>query len=217
MKTILAYIKWVYHLLCDIFPIHGKNNDITSFLKRNLRRGGGVWGDNNSLLSESVLGDVKIRCYGNGHRLRIGNDVNYKSGHIKFENSNCFLSIGDQTTIENASFFVAEDSMSITVGTDCMLSGGIKIYTTDGHSIIDMASGSRINSAEKVVIGDHVWIGADVKILKGVNIGSNSIIASSAVVTRDVPSNSIAAGVPAKVIKLGVNWQRERHSPKEKN
>jgi acetyltransferase-like isoleucine patch superfamily enzyme len=91
-----------------------------------------------------------------------------------------------------------------------MLSGGIKIYTTDGHSIIDMASGSRINSAEKVVIGDHVWIGADVKILKGVNIGSNSIIASSAVVTRDVPSNSVVAGIPAKVIMHGVNWQRER-------
>ena len=210
MKTILTFIKWVYHVLCDFYPVHGNNNDITSLIRRNLRRGGGVWGDNNSMLSKSVLGDVKIRCYGNGHRLRIGKDVIFKSGHIKFENSNCLLSIGDQTTIENASFFIAEGGMSIIVGTDCMFSGGIKVYTTDGHSIIDVASGNRINSAGKVVIGDHVWIGSDVKILKGVKIGSNSIIASSAVVTSDVPSNSIVAGIPAKVIKYGVNWQRER-------
>lgn len=50
-------------------------------------------------------------------------------------------------------------------------------------------------------IGHDVWIGADVMILDGVNIGNGAIIASKAVVTKDVPSYAIAAGIPAKVIK----------------
>ena len=120
------------------------------------------------------------------------------------------MSIGEQTTIEDAQFFVAEDGMSITIGKDCMLSDRIKVYTTDGHSIIDVNLGERINHAGKVVIGDHVWIGSDVKILKGVEIGRDSVIASGAVVTGSIPPNSIAAGIPAKVIKQGVSWRRER-------
>ena len=50
-------------------------------------------------------------------------------------------------------------------------------------------------------IGSRVWIGAGVVITKGVTIGDNSIVAAGAVVTRDIPANVIAAGVPAKVIR----------------
>lgn len=210
MHIFLTIIKRVYHYLQDLIPNHGKNNEIKGIPRSSLIRGGGVWGDNNVLVSDAPLGGVKIRCYGNGHKLLIGDGVVLKSGQIKFENTNCFLSIGNQTTIEDAQFFIAEDSMSITIGKDCMFSDRIKVYTTDGHSIIDTISGERINKAEKVVIGDHVWIGSDVKILKGVEIGSNSIIASNAVVTGNIPPNAIAAGVPAKVIKQGVTWERER-------
>lgn len=210
MHLLLAFIKRIYHHLQDLYPDHGEKNETIGIPRICLTRGGGIWGDNNSLISKSPMGGVKIRCYGNGHKLTIGNDIVFKSGQIKFENSNCFMSIGDYTTIEEAHFFVAEDGMSIQVGSDCMFSGRIKVYTTDGHSIIDTISGKRVNPAKKVVIGDHVWIGSDVKILKGVEIGSNCIIASNAVVTGNIPPNSIAAGVPAKVIKQDVTWNRER-------
>jgi len=53
----------------------------------------------------------------------------------------------------------------------------------------------------KVIIGKNVWIGANVTILKDVNIGDNSIIGAGAVVTKDIPSNVIVGGVPAKIIK----------------
>lgn len=53
-----------------------------------------------------------------------------------------------------------------------------------------------------VQIGENAWIGAGVIILKGVTIGKNSVIAAGSVVTTDVPDNVIAAGSPAKVIKL---------------
>lgn len=53
-----------------------------------------------------------------------------------------------------------------------------------------------------IVIGENVWIGSDVRINKGVTIGDNSIIAANSVVTKSIPSNTIAAGNPAKVVKI---------------
>ena len=55
--------------------------------------------------------------------------------------------------------------------------------------------------AAPIRIGRRVWIGANVVITKGVTIGDNSVIAAGAVVTRDIPANVVAGGVPAKVIK----------------
>ena len=54
---------------------------------------------------------------------------------------------------------------------------------------------------QPIHIGKNVWLGANVTVLPGVTIGDGSIIAAGAVVTRDVPENMIAAGVPAKVIR----------------
>lgn len=52
-----------------------------------------------------------------------------------------------------------------------------------------------------VTIGENVWIGSNATILPGVMIGNNSVVAAGAVVTKDVPENTVVAGVPAKVIK----------------
>jgi acetyltransferase-like isoleucine patch superfamily enzyme len=52
-----------------------------------------------------------------------------------------------------------------------------------------------------VVIGNDVWIGANVVVLPGVTIGSHCVVAAGAVVTKDVPDHTLVAGVPAKVIK----------------
>jgi len=54
----------------------------------------------------------------------------------------------------------------------------------------------------EVVIGNNVWLGDKVAVLSGVHIGNNVIVAANAVVTKDLPDNSIAAGVPARVVKM---------------
>ena len=68
---------------------------------------------------------------------------------------------------------------------------------TDNHDLKDRM----VLSCKPVVIKDNVWIGACVTIMPGVTIGENAVIGGGAVVTKDVPANTIAAGVPAKVIR----------------
>jgi acetyltransferase-like isoleucine patch superfamily enzyme len=86
----------------------------------------------------------------------------------------------------------------------------IEIRTGDSHSILDM-SGNRINPSSNVVIGNHVWVGSRVIILKGAQISDFSIIGAGSIVSGEFPdTNVILAGVPAKIVKDNINWKRER-------
>jgi len=76
--------------------------------------------------------------------------------------------------------------------------------------VINAQTGERLNFAGNVVISRHVWIAPHTVILKGVAIGENSIIATGAVVTKSCDPGVIMGGNPAKVIKTGVSWKRER-------
>jgi maltose O-acetyltransferase len=63
----------------------------------------------------------------------------------------------------------------------------------------------RHSESEPIIIGENVWIGSFARVCKGVTIGDNSIVAANAVVTKDVPPNSIAAGNPARVVKTDID------------
>jgi acetyltransferase-like isoleucine patch superfamily enzyme len=104
---------------------------------------------------------------------------------------------------------VTENS-KVIIGEDCMFANDIDIRTGDSHSVIDTQTGERLNYAGDVVISRHVWIAPHTVILKGVNIGENSIIATGAVVTKSCEAGVIMGGNPAKAIKTGVSWKRER-------
>ncbi|EFG29235.1 acyltransferase [Fusobacterium periodonticum] len=90
-----------------------------------------------------------------------------------------------------------------------MLSYDIEIRNTDSHKIYDKSTNKRINEGNSVKIGNHVWLGMRAVILKGVNIDDNSIVAGGSIVTKDVMSNTIVSGNPAKQIKENVYWTRE--------
>ena len=91
-----------------------------------------------------------------------------------------------------------------------MQSSEIRISATDSHSIVDKNNGYRLNYSKDIVIGNHVWIGARSTILKGVTINEGAIIGASSLVTKNVLANTIVGGVPAKLIKVGIEWKRER-------
>lgn len=90
----------------------------------------------------------------------------------------------------------------VCIGNHVNLAQGITV-TALNHNFAD--TNKRIDeqgiSTQPVVIGDDVWIGANAVILPGVTVGSHSVVAAGAVVTKDVPENCVVGGVPAKIIK----------------
>lgn len=90
----------------------------------------------------------------------------------------------------------------VTIGSHVNLAQGITV-TALNHNFSE--TGRRIDeqgiSTNHVIIEDDVWIGANAVILPGVRIGTHSVVAAGAIVTKDVPSHSLVAGVPAKLIK----------------
>ncbi|KAF9869941.1 bacterial transferase hexapeptide [Colletotrichum karsti] len=89
----------------------------------------------------------------------------------------------------------------IRIGTKCTIGPHVSIYGVS-HSLNPDETGRRAIFGKPVTIGDAVWIGGRAIILAGVQIGSRSTIAAGSVVRSDIPSDCIAAGVPAKVIRF---------------
>lgn len=171
-----------------------------------------IVGDNNTVIINSrvKLFNTKIYIRGSEHRLLIGEDCYIKDGILWFEDYGCQIVIGSKTTVEQAGLAVTEPKSVIKIGEDCMLAYDVDIRSGDSHSIIDISSNERTNYAKDINIENHVWIAAHVQVLKGVSIGSNSIIGICSVVTKNIPANSLAVGVPAQVSKTGVTWLRKR-------
>jgi acetyltransferase-like isoleucine patch superfamily enzyme len=91
----------------------------------------------------------------------------------------------------------------ITIGTNVAISENVTIWDSDAHVIF----GKENEMTQPIHIGNNVWIGNNATILKGVTIGNGAIIAAGAVVTKDIPDGSLAAGIPAKVMKENVKWK----------
>lgn len=136
------------------------------------------------------------------------------------------LFLETNTMILSGSYFTASNNAVISIGKNCYISQEVKInsrcgisignnvlvgYQTmimdyDGHTII--YSSGKTNENKPIVINDNVWIGCRVTILKGITIGSGSIIAANSCVVSNVPPNTMVAGNPAKVIKENISWKR---------
>lgn len=84
---------------------------------------------------------------------------------------------------------------------DWVMIGPNTLITTVGHPLSPRGRRARLGKGEPVTIGNDVWIGGNVTILPGVTIGDNVVIGAGAVVSRDIPSNSLALGVPARVVR----------------
>ena len=95
----------------------------------------------------------------------------------------------------------ATEPWIITLGKNVHITNGCKFLTHDGGVLILRHREPDLEITKPIVVGDNVYFGNNVIVLPGVTIGSNVIIGAGAVVTKDIPDNSVAAGVPAKVIK----------------
>ena len=124
----------------------------------------------------------------------------HTAGYIEARNSSARVTIKDHTIINN-SFVIIADKTSITIGEHCLIGPNLFITDSDFHGveIKDRSNGNY--QCLPVSIENHVFIGENVRILKGVTIGEGSVIGNSSVVTKSVPPYSIYAGNPAKLLK----------------
>ena len=155
------------------------------------------------------VGGVKLYICGNSNKVTIEEGVVMLSGIIYVEDDNNEIHIGKNSTIYDAELAVAE-GCKLTVGEGCLFSKEIRICTTDSHSIVDKMTGERLNKARNINIGKHVWIGYRTAVNKGVTIGDGCVVGGYSVVTHDIPEHTCAVGVPAKVIRSGIEWKHER-------
>lgn len=108
------------------------------------------------------------------------------------------VSIGPGTYLTDGTRVAA--SQRVEIGPGCALSWGVTLIDDDGHGF-----GPPPYSAP-VRLGARVWVGCNVTILKGVDIGEGSVVAAGSVVTKGCPPGSLLAGVPARVVRTGVDW-----------
>ena len=92
------------------------------------------------------------------------------------------------------------DVGKVTIGDNCLFAPNVSIYTA-GHPIHPDARNSLYEYGIDVTLGNNCWLGGNVIVMPGVNIGDNCVIGAGSVVTKDIPAWSIAAGNPARVIR----------------
>ena len=92
------------------------------------------------------------------------------------------------------------DIREVWIGDNVMIAPNVLI-TTVGHPLSPKGRREHMAFAKPVRIGNDVWIGGNVTILPGVTIGNNVVVAAGAVVTKDIPDNTLVGGVPALIIK----------------
>ncbi|MFC1804607.1 acyltransferase [Candidatus Omnitrophota bacterium] len=119
---------------------------------------------------------------------------------LQTEDRESFIRIGDHLEASGSTLYAAK---GITIGNHVIIGANSVIVDTDFHPVAakvrDSADMAKVNKKE-IVIKDNVWIGMNCIILKGVHIGENTVIAAGSIVTRDIPADCVAAGVPAKVV-----------------
>jgi galactoside O-acetyltransferase len=132
------------------------------------------------------------------------------------------LTLGDGTSIESRCTLLSKNG-SLCIGTDCYLNKNVRIGSdggevrigdnvmmgpnividpsTHGHERLDIPMRAQPLRHGSIIIGDDVWLGANCVILRDTTIGNGCIVGAGAVVTNDLPPMSIAAGVPARIIR----------------
>jgi acetyltransferase-like isoleucine patch superfamily enzyme len=111
------------------------------------------------------------------------------------------VSIGAKTVLGQECTISAYQHVSI--GRECVIADRVMLIDFD-HGVVEVDRPVRLQGIYKrdVRVGNNVWIGYGACILRGVTVGDNAIIGTSAVVTKDVPDNAVVAGVPARVIRM---------------
>lgn len=224
-KKIINYLyynkllRWAlpfFHLFVGHSRIVGnRNNNRITTKNANLYRSK-VWlrkGANNILdIGEnSSISNSEVIFFGDNNTVILGANGFYNGLRIIVEGDNCQVVFGSDGFIMGSTQIYVVDGSAFSAGNGCMFSDSIDIRTTDNHCILDKTTHERINPEENVIIGNKVWIGHGVTILKGSVLADGVIVGAASCITRKHTTQcSIVAGNPGREIKHNVEWKMER-------
>ncbi len=144
-------------------------------------------------------------------RVVLGDNILVEGGPFKINSlytfgENAEIHIGSNTYLNGIRVSCSE---GVRIGKWCIFAD-TRIMDTDQHSVLPNRWSTDVPVESKpVIIEDNVWVGLATVIIKGVQIGRNSVIAAGAVVTRDVPPNCVVGGNPARILKTFSNEEIE--------
>ncbi|MFA6339261.1 MAG: acyltransferase [Candidatus Paceibacterota bacterium] len=169
-----------------------------------------ISGQNNTItIRNGKYKNIQIGIDGNDNIIDIEEGVQIGSLEIIIQNSSSKILIGKNTQIGGAKIVCCEYQDQVSIGSNNLIADDVEFWACDGHSIYQ--NGIRINPSKPIVVSNNVWIGRNVKILKGAIILPNTVIGMGSLVTaREYPANALIAGFPAKVIKETITWSHER-------
>lgn len=147
----------------------------------------------------------EITINGTRNRLILEENVSLRKANIIIRGSDNQIKIGRGTSFGTVRIINVGKDNSIQIGEDCLFSDYIEIWGSDTHSIYDK-EGNFINPEMPIHIGNKVWIGSHVTILKGVIIDDGAIIGMNSMVTKYVERKTVNAGNPLRVLKRNVTW-----------
>jgi acetyltransferase-like isoleucine patch superfamily enzyme len=215
LKQISKFIKNNdnYHYI----NVSGKNNKIickntksNKFIKdSNIT----VSGNNNSVIidEKNTIEKSSIVITGNNNKVLLNCD---SDGILNIEivANNCFVEVGNSSGFTGTDIKLWDDNSKIIFASDCIFAKETRVYCTDFHTIIDSKTQKPLNKGKEIIVGNKVWVGEGVKILKNVNIADNIIVVAGSIVSKNLTeSNAIYAGCPASLKKTGVSWLRTKY------
>ena len=165
-------------------------------------------GNTVNISPKAQIKNCKIQIQGRGNTLTIGEGCKIRFAKIEILGEDCELSIGKN--FENSGHIILscrERGKRLVIGENGFIADGVRIRNSDSHPIY--AQGQRVNPAASVIIGNNVWISDGAMVLKGVTIGDNAVIGARSLVTKDIDPQTVSVGVPAKVIRRDITWERK--------
>ena len=111
-----------------------------------------------------------------------------------------YLKIGNNCKILTSKWSFGSEPYLIEIGNNVEITSGVRFITHDGGAWIFREKDPTLDVFGKIKIGNNVFIGVNTVILPNIQIGNNVVIGAGSIVTKDIPSNTVVCGVPAKVI-----------------
>lgn len=183
-----------------VFKKHIKNISCTFF------------GDNNYVEIHEPFNISNFRCtmVGSDSKIVIGKNFTCRKFNVRTYSESSVI-VGDNAHFVDVKIYATgAKKQCVEIGKNSLMSFNVYIKTSDGHTLYDEKTMNVLNkSSGKIIIGDHVWICPNVSILKDARIADNCVVGSMSLINKQFDEKgSLIAGIPAKVIKNGINWDK---------